>query len=102
MSVNKQDAIFEQATKAIPTVKAIIDGKLSDAVSGKTRPVLSIIGFDTLDEAIAIANNTRYGLAAMLWSSNVDTIFHAGKRLVAGIVHVNGGSPPIVAASFCR
>ena len=32
----------------------------------------------------------------MLWSSNIDTIFHAGRRLVAGIVHVNGGSPPIV------
>ena len=57
-------------------------------------PVLSVIGFDTLDEAIAIANGTRYGLAAMVWSSNIDVILHASRHLVAGVIHVNGGSGP--------
>ncbi|MCC6473847.1 MAG: aldehyde dehydrogenase family protein [Burkholderiales bacterium] len=83
-------------TYMAPTVADRVDPGSSLAQEEVFGPVLSIIGFDTLEEAIAIANGTRYGLAAMLWSSNVDTILHAGRRLVAGIVHVNGGAPPLV------
>ena len=36
-------------------------------------PVLTISAFDTLDEAIALANDTEYGLAASVWSKNIDT-----------------------------
>jgi acyl-CoA reductase-like NAD-dependent aldehyde dehydrogenase len=79
-----------------PTVADHVDPASALAQEEVFGPVLSIIGFDTIDDAIRIANNTRYGLAAMLWTSNVDTILHASKRLVAGIVHVNGGAPPIV------
>ena len=32
----------------------------------------------------------------MIWSSDVDTITHAGKRLAAGVIHVNGGAGPLV------
>lgn len=52
-------------------------------------PVLVIIGFDTLEEAITIANQTEYGLAAAVWSSDLKTIRTATQQLRAGTVWVN-------------
>ncbi|MGE8154764.1 aldehyde dehydrogenase family protein [Pseudomonas vancouverensis] len=52
-------------------------------------PVLVVIAFDTLEEAIAIANQTEYGLAAAIWSSDLKTIHHATRQLKAGTVWVN-------------
>ena len=52
-------------------------------------PVLVVIVFDTLDEAIAIANQTEYGLAAAIWSSDINTVHTATRRLKAGTVWVN-------------
>ena len=79
-----------------PTIADRVDPKSALAQEEVFGPVLSVIGFDTLDEAIAIANGTRYGLAAMLWSANIDTMMTASRRLVAGVIHINGGAGPLV------
>lgn len=52
-------------------------------------PVLSVIEFDQLDEAIAIANASEYGLAAAFWSADLAAIRRASRRLRAGTVWVN-------------
>jgi aldehyde dehydrogenase (NAD+) len=52
-------------------------------------PVLSIIPFDDLEEAIAIANGTQYGLAAGVWTQNIGTALGMSERLEAGTVWVN-------------
>jgi (Z)-2-((N-methylformamido)methylene)-5-hydroxybutyrolactone dehydrogenase len=52
-------------------------------------PVLSVIPFDDADEALAIANDTPYGLAAGVWTSDMARSFHAAERLQAGMVWVN-------------
>ncbi|MNG73459.1 Aldehyde dehydrogenase PuuC [compost metagenome] len=52
-------------------------------------PVLSVIEFDTFDEAIAIANDTPYGLAAALWTSDISKAHLAARALRAGSVWVN-------------
>ncbi|MEG0860480.1 MAG: aldehyde dehydrogenase family protein [Pseudomonas sp.] len=52
-------------------------------------PVLVVIVFDTLEEAIAIANQTEFGLAAAVWSSDLKTIHTATRQLQAGTVWVN-------------
>ncbi len=52
-------------------------------------PVISAMTFRTPDEAIALANNSRYGLAASIWSQNLDTAFDAARRVKAGIVWIN-------------
>lgn len=52
-------------------------------------PVLVVIPFDTLEEAIAIANQTEYGLAAAVWSTDLKTIHTATRQLKAGTVWVN-------------
>ncbi len=52
-------------------------------------PVLVSMTFRTPEEAIALANNTRYGLAASLWTENVNRAFAVASRLKAGVVWIN-------------
>jgi betaine-aldehyde dehydrogenase len=52
-------------------------------------PVMSVIPFDTVDEAIALANDSDYGLAAALWTSNVTMALRAARRIRAGMVWIN-------------
>lgn len=52
-------------------------------------PVGVLIPFDTEDEAIAIANDTEYGLAAGVWSQNASRVHRVAARLQAGTVYIN-------------
>ncbi len=52
-------------------------------------PVLSVLAFGDLDEAVRIANGTEYGLCAGLWTRRLDIAHHAAARLQAGMVAVN-------------
>jgi gamma-glutamyl-gamma-aminobutyraldehyde dehydrogenase len=53
-------------------------------------PVLGVMEFADADEAILIANGTIYGLAAGLWTTNLDRAMVTARRLRAGMVWVNG------------
>src|SRR5580658_2794499 len=52
-------------------------------------PVLVATTFRTPDEAVALANNTRYGLAASVWSENVNRALEVASRIKAGVVWIN-------------
>jgi acyl-CoA reductase-like NAD-dependent aldehyde dehydrogenase len=52
-------------------------------------PVLSVITFKTEDEAVEIANDTLYGLAAGVWTQSLDRAINMPARLRAGTVWVN-------------
>lgn len=52
-------------------------------------PVLSVIPFDTEEEAISMANDTVYGLAASVWTDNLSRAIRVSERLHAGTVSVN-------------
>ncbi len=54
-------------------------------------PVLSIMAFETEDEAIALANDTPYGLAAYIQTGDKARAERVAARLRAGMVHINGG-----------
>lgn len=53
-------------------------------------PVLSIIGYNDLDEAVAIANDTQYGLSSYVFAADVDGARKIARRLRTGMVHING------------
>jgi acyl-CoA reductase-like NAD-dependent aldehyde dehydrogenase len=55
-------------------------------------PVLSIIPYDTEDEAAEIANDTVYGLAGGVWSDDADHAKAFARRLRTGQVEVNGAT----------
>lgn len=52
-------------------------------------PVLTIITFDNTEEAVKLANDTYYGLAASVWTSNINKAHAVAKALRAGVVSVN-------------
>ncbi|XAH21965.1 aldehyde dehydrogenase [Xylophilus sp. GW821-FHT01B05] len=63
-------------------------------------PVLSIIPFDTEEEAIAIGNDTKYGLAAGIWTTNVARALRVSREIHAGMVWVNTYRAAAVQAPF--
>jgi acyl-CoA reductase-like NAD-dependent aldehyde dehydrogenase len=61
-------------------------------------PVLSVIEFDTIAEAIEIANGTIYGLAGSVWTRDINKAFAIGRALKTGTVEVNtymAGAPEL-------
>jgi gamma-glutamyl-gamma-aminobutyraldehyde dehydrogenase len=53
-------------------------------------PVLAVTRFKTADDAIRIANDTNYGLAAGLWTTNITLAHRAAREIRAGLVWING------------
>jgi len=52
-------------------------------------PVLATMTFRTNEEAVELANNTRYGLAASIWSENLNVALHVAPQLKAGVIWIN-------------
>jgi aldehyde dehydrogenase (NAD+) len=63
-------------------------------------PVLAGMTFRTPDEATALANNSAFGLAASVWSQNIDRCLDVAARLKAGVVWINGTNMFDAAAGF--
>lgn len=53
-------------------------------------PIVTLMTFRTPSEAIELANNTRYGLAASIWSENITTALDIAAQVKAGVVWING------------
>jgi aminomuconate-semialdehyde/2-hydroxymuconate-6-semialdehyde dehydrogenase len=70
----------------------VIEGLIADCRTNTEEifgPVATLMPFDTPAEALAIANTGPYGLAASVWSSNLDTVHRFAAAIDAGIVWVN-------------
>jgi aldehyde dehydrogenase (NAD+) len=63
-------------------------------------PVLVSMTFRTPEEAVALANNTRYGLAATVWSENINLALDIAPKLKAGVVWINATNLFDAAAGF--
>ncbi|MCC5903389.1 MAG: aldehyde dehydrogenase family protein [Halomonas sp.] len=77
-----------------PTVFADVSNEMVIAREEIFGPVLSIIPFDTEEEAIAIANDSPYGLAAYLWTQDPNRIQRLTHKLRSGMVRLNGTDIP--------
>lgn len=72
-----------------PTIFTGVKNSMRIAREEVFGPVLTVIPFDTDDEAVEIANDTPYGLAAALWTTSLERAVKLPKRLQAGTVWVN-------------
>ena len=75
-----------------PTVFADVDNQMEIAQEEIFGPVLSIIPYDSEDEAVEIANDTEYGLSAYIAGENTERLREIGRKIRAGQVHINYGS----------
>ncbi|HEY4344492.1 MAG TPA: aldehyde dehydrogenase family protein [Parvibaculum sp.] len=73
-----------------PTVFGNVTPGMTIAQEEIFGPVLAIMPYRDEEDAIAIANGTRYGLSAYVTSADAGRAFAVGRRLQAGMVHING------------
>lgn len=87
----------------VPTVFSDVTSDMAIAREEIFGPVLAVMPFDRLEEAIALANDTDYGLAASLWTKNIDKALTVTRRVQAGRFWVNttlAGGPELPIGGF--
>ncbi|HXA42288.1 MAG TPA: aldehyde dehydrogenase family protein [Candidatus Solibacter sp.] len=80
-----------------PTLFADVTPDMTIAQEEIFGPVISIIPYDTEDEAVRIANDSVYGLAGAVWSSDPERAKRVARRIRTGQVDINGGGFNILA-----
>jgi len=83
---------FDSGYFVKPTVFAGVNNQMTIAQEEIFGPVLAMIPFDTEEQAIEIANDTPYGLAAYFSTSSAERARRVGSQLRAGMVSVNSAS----------
>ncbi len=83
---------FNRGYYARPTIFTDVSNEMTIAKEEIFGPVLSIIPVDDEDEAVSVANDTPYGLAAYLQTGDVERGQRISRKLRAGNVHMNGSS----------
>jgi aldehyde dehydrogenase (NAD+) len=87
---SRADGDLAAGNFVLPTLFADVSNDMSIAREEIFGPVLSVIPFGDEDEALRLANETEYGLAATVWTSNVSRAMRLTKALRAGTVGING------------
>ena len=83
-----------------PTILGDVTSNMTIAQEELFGPVVCVMPFETEEEAIAIANDTRFGLSGAIHTSNVETGVEMAKKIHTGMIHVNDvtiNDEPIVA-----
>jgi acyl-CoA reductase-like NAD-dependent aldehyde dehydrogenase len=81
-----------------PTIFADVDNSATIAREEIFGPVLSVIGYDDVDQAVAIANDSDYGLGGSVWTADAERGLDVARRVQTGSIGINGytldpGSP---------
>ncbi|WP_421014477.1 aldehyde dehydrogenase family protein, partial [Glutamicibacter creatinolyticus] len=83
-----------------PTVLDAVDKDSAVARQEIFGPIAAIQRFETEQQALALANDTEYGLAGYVFSQDLDRALNVADRLQTGIVGINQGVPSNAAAPF--
>lgn len=83
-----------------PTVLTNVTPDMAVAQEEIFGPVVAILTFDDVDEAVALANDSQYGLAATIWSHDINVALDTAARVHAGTVAINGYSEGDITTPF--
>ncbi|MEM8546940.1 MAG: aldehyde dehydrogenase family protein [Pseudomonadota bacterium] len=81
---------IEAGFYARPTVFGDVSNDMQIAREEVFGPVLAILTYDSEEEAVAIANDSPYGLSSYVWSASHERAVDVARQLRAGMVHING------------
>ena len=94
------DPALAEGAYLLPTVFDGVSNDMRIAREEIFGPVVSIIAFDTEEEALRLANATPYGLSGSIWSRDIGKALRAAKALQAGVISVNSNSSVHTEAPF--
>lgn len=83
-----------------PTVLEVNDNKMKCVQEEIFGPVLTVMKYNNLKEAIELASDTDYGLGATIWSEDIRTLINTSRKLNAGIVWMNTNIMSKIEASY--
>ncbi|HTS11908.1 MAG TPA: aldehyde dehydrogenase family protein [Candidatus Limnocylindrales bacterium] len=84
-----EDGAYAKGWFHEPTIFSDCDPKMRICQEEIFGPVVSVIPFESFDEALSVANGVKYGLSAAIYTRNVNNAFRAQRDLETGIVYVN-------------
>lgn len=84
-----KDGVLDKGAFYSPVLLQVTDHKMDIVQEETFGPVATVQIFENVEEAIALANDNKYGLAASVWSTNVDLPLQVCRRLDAGTVWIN-------------
>lgn len=88
---------FQTGYYVKPTIFGRVKNDMTIAREEIFGPVLSILSYSTEEDAIALANDSEYGLAGFVWSGSVERAFSVASQLRTGMVYINGAPPDFTA-----
>ncbi|MEJ6594980.1 aldehyde dehydrogenase [Parasphingorhabdus sp.] len=80
-----------------PTVFIDVENSMKIAQEEIFGPVLSVIPYDSVDHAVAIANDSPFGLGGGIWSADPDDALDVARRIRTGTLSINGAHPDFLA-----
>ncbi|MEH6576879.1 MAG: aldehyde dehydrogenase family protein [Amphritea sp.] len=86
-------ALYEQGYFQKPTLVLDPDRNLRIVREEQFGPAVPIVPFDTIDEAVAWANDSEFGLCSSVWTEDRDQALKVARRLEAGYTYLNGHGP---------
>jgi betaine-aldehyde dehydrogenase len=95
-----EDPALAAGAYLLPTVFDGVDNDMRIAREEIFGPVVSVIPFDTEEEALKLANATPYGLSGSIWSRDIGKAMRAAKALQAGVISINSNSSVHTEAPF--
>src|SRR5262249_48257306 len=91
----KRSERFEKGYFFEPTVLSNLNGEMKIMVEEPFAPVMPLLDFSKIDDVIAAANNTRYGLAAYAFTNDITVMWRMAEGLEAGVNGLNGPGPAV-------
>lgn len=79
-------------TMHAPTILADVDPKMKVSADELFGPAVAVTRFDSIDDAIAMANDTNYGLSAAVFTQNLDWAMKFAHKVQSGNIHINWGT----------
>lgn len=84
---------FKKGWFHLPTLVTQVDHSFRVVNEEQFGPVLPIMPFDTEDEAVALANDSDFGLCSSVWSSDLERAEHVARKIDAGYTYINVHGP---------
>lgn len=93
-------AEFKRGYWIAPTAFADVSPDSTIAREEVFGPVMTILKWDTVEQAVSISNNTEYGLTAALFGNDINTLIKTARQIDVGVININGSKMHYVGAPF--